>query len=260
MTEFTNLQRLPASDLNNNLPPIGALMPYGGSSAPNAEWLLCDGSAISRATYATLFTRLSTSFGAGDGSTTFNIPDMRGRGVLGVGANSWTTTFLFSAVDIGTDIITVPSNNALYSGTKVRLTTSGTLPTGLSLATDYYVIRLSATTIQLATSRQNAIGGNGQGTTGTITAINITAQGSGTNTITVQDLSTRTMGERGGEETHPLTIAELPAHSKHAERNASPVDLESGSSDSLTNISTGGDTPHNNMHPYVALNWIIKAK
>lgn len=64
--------------------PTGSTLPYAGilGSAPTG-WLICDGSAISRTTYAALFTALGTSFGAGDGSTTFNLPDLRGRFPLG---------------------------------------------------------------------------------------------------------------------------------------------------------------------------------
>jgi microcystin-dependent protein len=58
--------------------PVGAVMAYAGSAAPSL-WLLCYGQAVSRATYADLFTALSTTYGAGDGSTTFNLPDLRGR-------------------------------------------------------------------------------------------------------------------------------------------------------------------------------------
>lgn len=58
--------------------PSGAYIPYGGSSAP-AGWLLCDGSAVSRTTYASLFSAIGTAHGVGDGSSTFNLPDMRGR-------------------------------------------------------------------------------------------------------------------------------------------------------------------------------------
>lgn len=59
--------------------PIGGSVDYWGSTAPNSSWLFMAGQAISRTTYATLFARLSTSYGAGNGSTTFNIPDARGR-------------------------------------------------------------------------------------------------------------------------------------------------------------------------------------
>lgn len=62
--------------------PVGMISPYAGASAP-ADWLLCDGSAVSRTTYAALFAVTSTAYGAGDGSTTFNVPDLRGRAVAG---------------------------------------------------------------------------------------------------------------------------------------------------------------------------------
>lgn len=63
--------------------PIGACMPYGGSSAP-AQWTLAFGQAISRTTFSGLFAIYGTTFGTGDGSTTFNMPDMRGRLVAGL--------------------------------------------------------------------------------------------------------------------------------------------------------------------------------
>lgn len=58
--------------------PIGAISPYAGSVAPT-NWLICDGSAISRVTYADLFNAIGTTYGAGDGSTTFNLPDLQGK-------------------------------------------------------------------------------------------------------------------------------------------------------------------------------------
>jgi microcystin-dependent protein len=62
--------------------PAGSLMPYAGASAPS-KWLLCFGQAVSRTTYASLFTAISTTYGVGDGSTTFNLPDLRGRVIAG---------------------------------------------------------------------------------------------------------------------------------------------------------------------------------
>jgi microcystin-dependent protein len=62
--------------------PPGSIFPYGGATAPSG-WLLCNGAAISRTTYATLFAIVGTAFGSGDGSTTFNIPDFRGRFLRG---------------------------------------------------------------------------------------------------------------------------------------------------------------------------------
>lgn len=62
--------------------PSGAIMDYAGSSAPSG-WLLCFGQAVSRTTYADLFAALGTTYGSGDGSTTFNLPDLRGRVAAG---------------------------------------------------------------------------------------------------------------------------------------------------------------------------------
>jgi microcystin-dependent protein len=56
------------------------------SGAAQAGWLVCDGTAYSRTTYANLFAAIGGTFGNGDGSTTFNVPDMRGRVSVGVGS------------------------------------------------------------------------------------------------------------------------------------------------------------------------------
>ena len=63
--------------------PAGCMSPFAGSTAPTG-WLLCYGQAVSRTTYSTLFGVISTTYGVGDGSTTFNLPDMRGRGFIGL--------------------------------------------------------------------------------------------------------------------------------------------------------------------------------
>ncbi len=66
--------------------PVGAMMPFAGATAP-AGWLLCNGAAVSRTvTYASLFTAIGVAWGSGDGTTTFNLPDMRGRFARGVDA------------------------------------------------------------------------------------------------------------------------------------------------------------------------------
>jgi microcystin-dependent protein len=57
-------------------------------ATPSAGWLLCDGSAVSRSTYSALFTAIGTSYGAGDGASTFNLPDFRGRTIVGVGPHA----------------------------------------------------------------------------------------------------------------------------------------------------------------------------
>jgi len=56
--------------------PIGGMIPFGGDGAPSG-FVLCDGAAISRVAFANLFAIIGTNYGVGDGSTTFNVPDMR---------------------------------------------------------------------------------------------------------------------------------------------------------------------------------------
>ena len=63
--------------------PPGLIFPYGGTSAPTG-FIICHGSAVSRTTYSALFAVIGTSFGTGDGSSTFNVPDFRGRFLRGV--------------------------------------------------------------------------------------------------------------------------------------------------------------------------------
>lgn len=57
--------------------PTAAIMNYGGATAP-AGYLPCNGAAVSRTTYANLFAVIGTTYGAGDGSTTFNVPNIAG--------------------------------------------------------------------------------------------------------------------------------------------------------------------------------------
>lgn len=69
------------------LVPTGAVMPFAMNSAPSG-WLAANGAAVSRTTYAGLFSAIGTTYGTGDGSTTFNLPDLRGYFVRGSGTNS----------------------------------------------------------------------------------------------------------------------------------------------------------------------------
>lgn len=65
-----------------NSVPTGIVAPFARNTAPTG-WLECDGAAVSRSTYSALFTAISTTWGSGDGSTTFNVPDLRGEFIRG---------------------------------------------------------------------------------------------------------------------------------------------------------------------------------
>lgn len=84
-TKKVSLSRIPSLAV-----PAGTIIMFGGSSAPTG-YLLCDGSAVSRTTYADLFAIIGGNFGTGDGSTTFNVPDMRSRHPIGMGQGSGLT-------------------------------------------------------------------------------------------------------------------------------------------------------------------------
>ena len=75
---------------SGSLVPPGSLLMFAGAVAPEG-YLICDGAAISRTTYNVLFAAIGVVFGAGNGTTTFNLPDLRGRGPLGVGTGGGLT-------------------------------------------------------------------------------------------------------------------------------------------------------------------------
>lgn len=102
--------------------PIGSIIAWTSSSLPYG-YLECDGSAVSRATYAQLFAVISTTFGVGDGSTTFNIPDLRGRILAGAGTGTGGGSSGTGAIS-GGSALTARSLSAWF-GEETHLLTSG---------------------------------------------------------------------------------------------------------------------------------------
>lgn len=80
----TDLTALQSTVAGLSVFPAGTMVPYAGSTPPSA-WLECDGSLVSRVTYAALFSAIGTTFGAGDGSTTFGIPNLQRKTIVGRG-------------------------------------------------------------------------------------------------------------------------------------------------------------------------------
>jgi microcystin-dependent protein len=84
--------------------PAGIILPYAGASAP-IGFLLCYGQEVSRSAYAALFAAIGTSFGAGNGTTTFNLPDLRGRVIAGLdnmgGSNAARISSFASSTTMG---------------------------------------------------------------------------------------------------------------------------------------------------------------
>ena len=240
--------------------PAGAVMPYAGSSAPTG-WLLADGSAVSRTTFTALFTAIGTTYGAGDGSTSFNLPDLRSKFPVGAGtAGSIVRTFQPTDVNITNERITI-TGHPFYNGQSVVYSTIGTVVGGLTSGTTYFISVLDANTIGLATTRANVDAG---------TLINLTSQGVGTQTLTYT-LTARSLAAQGGEETHGVLVSELPSHnhtfSSTIQVGTSGINgfggnqLSGGAATTFTNVTlnnTGGGAPHNITPPFLALNYIIK--
>lgn len=246
------------SDVDGFLNVVGMIKPHSGSSAPTG-WLNCDGSSILRASFATLFALIGTAFGSVDG-THFNVPDLRGRTPIGSGQGTFTSSFLNTAVATGSEQITVTANEHFVTGQKVRITSTGTLPSPLLVATDYYIVVVNTTTISLAASLANA-----QNST---PLIDLTTQGTGTHTLTWQNYTNRAIGVIGGEEIHAMSINEIVAHAHATQKVFSPAAgatgiLETGSgttgaTDTQFMSNAGGNVAMNVLQPFVALNWIIK--
>ena len=112
------LNSVPAT--GSALPP-GTIVDFGGTTAPGG-WLLCNGQAVSRTGYPLLYAAISTLYGAGDGSTTFNVPDFRGRAAIGN-----DTMGSSAAGRITTATVATPSTNGGSGGAQTHTLTTAEL-------------------------------------------------------------------------------------------------------------------------------------
>ncbi len=237
-----NRQPLPAG--------IGPL-PYAGSTVP-AGWLECDGSAVSRTTYAALFTAISTTWGAGNGSTTFNLPDMRGKVAIGSGTGTVVESGVDAAVDLTDNELDVASNNTKWvTGMAVVFTLASGTITGLTSGNTYYIIRMSATAVSLAGTLADAQNG---------VEVDFTAKSSPVWTLT-HTYTARTLGQYGGEESHAMSSTELLAHT-HTENsiNGAGGNAATGAGAAFGNAtsgSAGGNAAMNTMQPFAVTKYII---
>lgn len=224
------------------LAPVGVVLPFAGSAAPSG-WLLCAGQEVSRTTYAALFTALGTAYGVGNGSTTFNLPDLRGRipgGKDDMGGSAASRL------------------NVTLTGTRGN-TTTGTI-TGLSstagLAVGMRAIGTGIGTNAVITSIVSA--------TSVTLSVNNTATGTGSIRFGVVDGAT--LGAVGGDHIHTISQDQMPLHS----HNLSPAggggsfasgiitDFSISSAGSYATSSVGSGRAMPNIQPTMVLNYIIK--
>lgn len=226
--------------------PVGlGPVPWPTDTAPS-KWLLCYGQAVSRTTYAALFTVLSTTFGVGDGSTTFNMPDLRGRGLAGTDDMGGTAA---NRLQVST---TITTTSASASATVASAT-------GLAVGMVIFSTNVPAGTTITVIS----------GTTITMSA-NATATASGTAARFSMINDPQELGGAGGSQTETLITDQLASH-LHAGPSGKSFQLFLGSGSAgwaagANNFTTeantgasGGGQPHPSVQPTLMSNFIIYA-
>jgi microcystin-dependent protein len=127
-----------------NRSEVGAIKPWTKATAPDG-YLLCDGSAVSRSTFADLFAVVSTTYGSGDGSTTFNVPNLQGKMPQGFDGNTYN---LAGTGGANTVTVAVTNNQAATSTTTQSVTITGSID-NTSLTTAQLASHSHATAFQV---------------------------------------------------------------------------------------------------------------
>ena len=199
---------------------IGSIYMFAGSTAP-AKFLVCDGSAVSRSTYSDLFDIVGTVYGAGDGSSTFNLPDLSGRVAVGasnhraLGSTGGSESVVLQDTDLPIHSHSLPAH-------------SHTNNIEVSMPSLSHTITQPVFTYA---------GPNGATTDGQYSGSSVYGNGS---TATNATRSTN------------VAVADHPA-------TPCTGSVTIADSDPFDSDSTGSSLPHNNMQPYITMSFIIQA-
>jgi len=227
------------------LVPSGAITAYGGAAAPSG-YLLCDGSLVSRTVYSALFTAIGTNYGAGDGSTTFALPNLKGR--VAVGFDSTQVEFDAFTDNVGVKTVTLTSaempshSHTTSSRTWTQSTGSGTLtdPGHIHTGSTDFTNAAHTHSFQVKQKSDAAMTHNGS----------TTLAAGGTNATSEITLNT-SAATAGIDHNHTLNMAS-------AVTGITVASVTVTGSFTLTVDNTGGGGAHNNLQPYTVVNYIIK--
>ena len=219
--------------------PVGMIAPYGGSNDP-AHWLICDGRAVSRTDYAELFAVIGTTYGTGNGSTTFNIPDFRGRTAIGAGTGTadGATNHQLGQTN-GTETVKLTDAQVAHghSFTNPKYKATG------GAVEEKAAVTSGAMSANSTHTHKTSVYGTGSAGNGTGTAYNLYLSLAGTQNLTTDSANLA--------HTHSI-----PAHTHGFTQPTISVDTNG----SVANLSGASSTrtAHSNMQPYTVTNYIIK--
>ena len=215
-------------------PPVGSLMPFAGAAAP-AGWLLANGAAVSRTTYAALFTVCGTTYGVGDGSTTFNLPNMVNRVPVGAGG-TYARGATGGAATVTLTDANLSAHTHSFSGSLAGSSISGTAGSagdhGHSASGSTDTAGYHSHTDTAAFDR--AIFPTGGATTAAYSGSGVTSG--------------------NGDHSHGVSVS-VGSNGSHTHS----VSGTASGTVSGTTGATGGATAHENMPPFLAVPYIIRA-